>query len=508
MSFAAGPGLSGGLAHSGVGWPAERLLPARYGAPSRAREILSPREPLRRVEAVLGPDWFLEMAAYEGIPALPASGAGVSSVLIGLEVDHARDGGAADILRAARNARSAGSKVAIWLLGSQSSTDSQTLSGYPIEWFADAEVVFTDSSDDSTGFASTLPIPVIHLPPAVQPRLQNPTGHWDATQSPASRLFDQLPERWRVLEPMAQARPLSPALCQAIAASVGEELPVSRVPSWVTASDADKRSQFLRSHYLMKHHCFAARLDEVASALDSTCPPPHSPLISVVVCTMRPNLLSEVLDGFERQTHPNKELIVVLHGDGFDTGQVDTNLAARDVCARCVCAPAKLTLGECVQRGFEESRGELIVKIDDDDWYGKLFLETQLQASLFSFAGVVGKGSYVIRFESDSSMYYLFPGREYRYMELFGGNRMLVRREVHEEIGWRALDHGEDTAFIRDCLVNSVPMYSADGYHFVIRRGIPSQHTWQISKSELLATHQGVRLADTAGLHDFDPEPL
>ena len=126
-----------------------------------------------------------------------------------------------------------------------------------------------------------------------------------------------------------------------------------------------------------------------------------------------------------------------------------------------------------------------------------LFLETQLQASLFSFAGVVGKGSYLIRFESDASMYYLFPGREYRYMELFGGNRMLVRRAVHEEIRWRALAHfGEDTAFIRDCLVNSVPMYSADGYHFVIRRFAPRDHTWKIGKTELLATHQGVRLPE------------
>ena len=460
-------------------------------------------QPLPSVDAVLGPGWFVEMAAYEGVPALTEAGPAHSSLLIGLDVEQARDGACDQILAAGRNARAAGARIAIWLLGA----DSLAPESLDKDWFTSADSVFTDAAHNVEWLGSRLSRPVTHLPAAVQPRLQNPTGQWRNYDPPRSMWFDQLPGGWRDLEPIAQGRVASAHERNAVELVLGEALPIECAPAWMRPADSDERNQFLYSHFMMRHHCFAARLEKVAAAFDNTRAPGCAPLISVVVCTMRPSHLAEVLAGFERQTHLRKELILVLHGDHFDTGEVDDLLRASEVTARWLRAPSHLTLGECVQLGFEESEGEFIVKIDDDDWYGSLFLETQLQASLFSFAGVVGKGSYLIRFEADASMYYLFPGREYRYMELFGGNRMLVRRAVHEEIRWRALPFGEDTAFIRDCLVNSVPMYSADGYHFVIRRFAPRDHTWKIGKTELLATHQGVRLPGAAGLHDFDPVP-
>lgn len=471
--------------------------------PQSLRTLTPSPPPSRSVNAVMGPKWFLEMAAYEGVPPLNHAGASLSSVLIGLEIEPARDGASDEILEAGRDARAAGARVALWLLGSESLQPSSLHE----DWFAAADVVFTDAASNVEWLGSRLSMPVTHLPAAVQPRLQNPTGRSRNDLTQRSDLFDQLPGGWRVLEPIAQGRATSADECHEVELVLDEALPMACAPAWTTQVERDERNQFLRSHYMMKHHCFATRLDEVASALDNPRVGCRTPLISVVVCTMRPGMIAAVLAGFERQNHPHKELILVLHGEHFDIKRVDELLKATEVTVRWLRAPSHLTLGECVQLGFEESEGDFIVKIDDDDWYGSLFLETQLQASVFSFAGVVGKGSYLIRFESDASMYYLFPGREYRYMELFGGNRMLVRRAVHEEISWRALAHGEDTAFIRDCLVNSVPMYSADGYHFVIRRFEPRDHTWKIGKTELLATHHGVRLPEVAGLHDFDPEP-
>ena len=467
--------------------------------------------PSAGVDAILGPDWLVKMASYEDISRLSASSP-VSTLLIGVEV--ASLSNADEVLRAARTARCAGTKVAMWLLGGRAAA----ISDYRNEWFADVDVVFTESSDDIEPMKSCLSIPVIHLPPAVQPRLQNPTGQWPSTSASipsggqtlaaASHLLHQLPATWGALEPIAQGQVLSPAQSAAVASILGEALPADIAPEWLSPAERDRRDQFLRSHHIMKHHCVATRLEKVGAELCPGRQPLGEPLISVIVCTRRPDRVLDVLDAFERQTHPNKELIMVVHGEHFRSKDIDAVLRASALTARWIRAPSKLTLGECVQRGFEESEGDLIVKFDDDDWYGKLFLETQLQACEFSFAGVVGKGSHVVRFEADASMYYFFPGREYRYMELFGGNRLLVRREVHEEINWRALDYGEDTAFIRDCLVNSVPMYSADGYHCVTRRAAPSEHTWQVSQAELLATHRHWRLPDAAGLQDFDPEPV
>ena len=77
-----------------------------------------PRNHLPSVDAVLGPGWFVEMAAYEGVPAVePRQDRRTLPLLIGLDVEQARDGACDQILAAGRNARAAGARIAIWLLG-------------------------------------------------------------------------------------------------------------------------------------------------------------------------------------------------------------------------------------------------------------------------------------------------------------------------------------------------------------------------------------------------------
>ena len=198
--------------------------------PQVLRGMSNSPHPLSSVDAVLGPGWFVEMAAYEGVPALTQTGPARSLLLIGLDLEQARDGACDQILEAGRIARAAGARTAIWLLGA----DSLEPESLDKDWFTSADFVFTDAVHNVEWLGSRLSRPVTHLPAAVQPRLQNPTCQGRNDDAPRSMWFDHLPVVWRGLEPIAQGRAASAHERNAVELVLGEALPIECAPSQFT----------------------------------------------------------------------------------------------------------------------------------------------------------------------------------------------------------------------------------------------------------------------------------
>jgi glycosyltransferase involved in cell wall biosynthesis len=99
-------------------------------------------------------------------------------------------------------------------------------------------------------------------------------------------------------------------------------------------------------------------------------------LVSCVVSTGdRPEFLRQLLRCFARQTYKSKELIVV---DGGVTPAAASCANARDV--HYLRVPADLPLGERLNRGIAASRGRIVQKLDDDDFYHREFLARAVTA--------------------------------------------------------------------------------------------------------------------------------
>jgi glycosyltransferase involved in cell wall biosynthesis len=102
------------------------------------------------------------------------------------------------------------------------------------------------------------------------------------------------------------------------------------------------------------------------------------PLVSVVLTTRdRPHLLPVALACFEHQTYPNRELVIVDDGERFpaDASSLDPALSSRIVRVK-----PGTPLGIKLNHGADAARGRLIMKMDDDDWYGPAYLETSVDA--------------------------------------------------------------------------------------------------------------------------------
>lgn len=106
------------------------------------------------------------------------------------------------------------------------------------------------------------------------------------------------------------------------------------------------------------------------------------PLVSVVLVTRdRPDFFATALRCYAHQRYPNRELIVVDDGDEYPVR--DDAVAAFG--GRIVRATPGTPIGTKLNLGLEQARGELCQKMDDDDWYGPVYLTTIVDALVASW---------------------------------------------------------------------------------------------------------------------------
>lgn len=126
----------------------------------------------------------------------------------------------------------------------------------------------------------------------------------------------------------------------------------------------------------------------------------NRPSLSVIVCTHnpRPDYWTEMVAGLRRQTHPldSWELVIVDNAStppGIETSALSWHPNAR------VVPESQLGLTNARLRGIDETRGDLVVFVDDDNVLAADYLATaESIARQFSFLGAFG-GNIAGRFE-------------------------------------------------------------------------------------------------------------
>jgi glycosyltransferase involved in cell wall biosynthesis len=105
----------------------------------------------------------------------------------------------------------------------------------------------------------------------------------------------------------------------------------------------------------------------------------EEPLVSVILTTRdRPSFFETALACYRHQTYPNRELIVVDDGDRYPVEAAQLEALG----GRLMRAEPGTPLGTKLNLGCETARGAFCQKMDDDDWYAPLFVETLVEALL------------------------------------------------------------------------------------------------------------------------------
>ena len=269
--------------------------------------------------------------------------------------------------------------------------------------------------------------------------------------------------------------------------------------------DAREWASIRMRRLAQRDHALPARLRALCAAADLPCPAP--PTVSVLLATRRPERLARALGSVAKQDYPYMELVLALHGGGFEGALIES--FARQLPIRVVRVAAERTLGEALAAAARAARGPLLAKMDDDDVYGAEHLQDLVLAHRYSGAALVGKGNETAYLAGADATVRRGRWRAESYSrDIAGGALLIARADLERAGGWRPLPRGVDQALAADVVRGGGAVYRTHGAGFVlVRHGCG--HAWDIDEARLLAdadeVHRGWR-PDLAGIDDA-PEP-
>jgi len=226
----------------------------------------------------------------------------------------------------------------------------------------------------------------------------------------------------------------------------------------------------------LKEHSTEKRLQQIRK--EAGLPVFREPSVSVVVATNRPEMTERILNTVKEQDHKNLELVLALHGDGFEDAYPD--FLKSDLPVTVLRYPKETIFGHVLSGASSATNGEWIAKMDDDDWYGKEHISDLLLAASYSDADLVGKGSEFVYLTEENLTIRRDLGDSEVESRTIGGGAMLVKAETFREInGWRELSRGVDIALIDDVVSNGGRVWRTHPFGYLLRR-TKNQHTWEV----------------------------
>lgn len=202
------------------------------------------------------------------------------------------------------------------------------------------------------------------------------------------------------------------------------------------------------------------------------------PQVSVLLTTMRPHQLDFALRQLARQRDADFELVLATHGWEADEAQVRAALPGRDV----VLVPRSQDtfFGDVLNDAFTAASGDVLLKVDDDDWYGPHAIVDLLLARRYSGADVVGMPSEFVHLAELG-----ITTRRNHPTEIFnrfvaGGTIMADREVVRSVGGFRPVRRFVDAQLLSGIEAAGGRIYRTHGLGYVLRRLAAGQHTWQV----------------------------
>jgi glycosyltransferase involved in cell wall biosynthesis len=202
----------------------------------------------------------------------------------------------------------------------------------------------------------------------------------------------------------------------------------------------------------------------------------------VVLVSKRPHLIQNILNNYNQQTYKNKELIIIFNCDSIPTFDSKIHFIQID---------STKSLGFCFNYGIEKANGDYIAKMDDDDYYGPEYLKDTYNITKLTNATVTGKKTYFIHYENNLYLRrfsYFKNNKLDQFTDFVCGATFFINKNdiMKHNIKFQDLDRGEDTQFLKDIKKANLKIYCDTIFNYCYIRYTSHNHTWNVSKSELL----------------------
>lgn len=258
-------------------------------------------------------------------------------------------------------------------------------------------------------------------------------------------------------------------------AMLGEEL------SNALTQDADLDEPLRREEHsirvrraALKHHSTLAWRTRVAAIAGVR----HAayPLVSILLATRRPERLDFALRQVSKQRGPDVELVLAAHGFDPDPARVRDALGDRP--HTILSLPADTLFGDVLRAATDAAGGDVVLKMDDDDWYGPDVVTDLLLARHYTGAELVGMPAEFVFLEPIWTMIRRRGGSETHAAVVAGGTMMIDRPLLRGIGGFRSVRRFVDAQLLASVRAAGGSIYRTQGLGYVLRR-TSAGHTWE-----------------------------
>jgi|GEM_PF-5238754 len=223
---------------------------------------------------------------------------------------------------------------------------------------------------------------------------------------------------------------------------------------------------------------------------------PH-PLISFIAPTKRPQFINSIIDKIRDQNIRNCELIIVIHG--HETHFKSADFLAPDLNLKILNFSAQShNVGRCMNDAIQIAKGDYIVKIDDDDYYGPLYTQDILRFMQKTDLDFSGRPPFAAYLQGRDKTYIRNAGilSEYSFCTLADLAERRVAIMGCAQVGTRDffINHpydednigSVDTATFERHKLSNAKVAVLDGFNIIIHRNHDkAHHTWKITDKNL-----------------------
>ena len=210
------------------------------------------------------------------------------------------------------------------------------------------------------------------------------------------------------------------------------------------------------------------------------------PSVSAVLLTNRETYLTHALQQIAKLDYPNLQVLVGLHGLELTSARIAElmDLAGREL--EFISIAGNLSFGAAMQVASQRADGELITKMDDDDYYGANHIWDLVLARMYSGAQVVGKALDWIYLEGEDTTVFrpTYAAEKYSFF-VAGGTILISRADLDGVGGWRPVAKSIDRALLECVKQTGGLIYRTHGLGYMYVRHL-APHTASVSSEHFL----------------------
>ena len=160
---------------------------------------------------------------------------------------------------------------------------------------------------------------------------------------------------------------------------------------------------------------------------------PADPSVSVVLATKRSEMLDFALGQVARQRGVPLELALAPHGFDVDAAAA-RQVLGDDVALVVRPQPSDVPFGDVLQAAAEATSGDLVLKMDDDDWYSPDAVADLVRAHHYSGAAAVGMPAE-FHYLTEPDLTVMRGHATEVYARFVAGGTLMLERSLLREVG-------------------------------------------------------------------------